>query len=317
MFGSKKKVIAAQTKAISELHSRLEAAENEKLRIMEEFRGKEDALTRVLTEASLTARKIVDDANEQAVLIVARAEESLQQSNKQSEILLETAYQNARDIVKEAETKQGETLAETERAVRDYADLLAQYNGVMKENAAQAEAFSRQYAEMLHKMMNAVPLLTDALAPSPGDPELRIPDSVEAGPYAAPEAEPAAYAEPGPAAAAPEAYVGSEEAEMVLPDASALPVEYDMSIEQMQEALKELGIELPMFDFTEEEDAERETSDHGAVAAGGFEQTVADDETDEADTPVWKVSDVAPEDGAELQIDAIINAVVNRNDDDD
>jgi len=153
VFGKKKRIIEGQNKTIAELTAKLQAIEADQAATEQARRGKEETLARVLTEASLTAQKIVDDAG-------AQATETLDQTKRETDMLIEMAYQNARDIVMEAEQHQRQKLDDTEQTVRDYAELLAQYNEVMKENAAQAESFSRQYAELLQKMMTAVPNLS-------------------------------------------------------------------------------------------------------------------------------------------------------------
>jgi len=153
VFGKKKRIIEGQNKTIADLTVRLQAVEAEKAAAEEARRLKEETLARVLTEASVTAQRIVDDADQQAA-------QTLGETKRETETLIEVAYQNARDIVMEAEQQQRQKLEDTEQTVRDYAALLSQYNEVMKENAAQAETFSRQYAELLQKMMTAVPNLS-------------------------------------------------------------------------------------------------------------------------------------------------------------
>ena len=72
---------------------------------------------------------------------------------------MQNAYENARDIIKKAETTSEEKIRETDAAVGAYVQLLNQFNESMKEQARQAEENVRKLSDYYARLNSALPEL--------------------------------------------------------------------------------------------------------------------------------------------------------------
>ena len=162
MFNKKKKLIEAQNKTIAELNERvnelqkqLESANAQ----LEEYKQREHAISRAITDAAQTAERIVTDAQKESDDIHDAAQREYMDSQKKSEEMIQSAYESARDIVKEAEQTSEQKIKETDEAVNAYVQLLNQFNESMKEQARQAEENVRKIADYYARLNRALPEL--------------------------------------------------------------------------------------------------------------------------------------------------------------
>ncbi len=126
---------------------------------VEDYSSREQAISLAMTEATVTAQKVVKEANERADAIRAESETESRAAKNEAEMLVEVAYQNARDIVKEANEQSRQRLEQTEASIRTYGELLGQYNESVMESAKQAEENAKRYATFYQKLQMAVPEL--------------------------------------------------------------------------------------------------------------------------------------------------------------
>ena len=335
MFGTKKRIINEQRQAIETLSQRLAAAEADRDLAQETLRGKELAISKALTDASFAAQRIVDDASGKAAQIQGQAEESLQETKRETEILIEMAYQNARDIVKEAEQHQQKRREDTERTVREYGELLHQYNDVMRQSAAQAEAFSLQYAGVLRKMISIVPELTSvtesvSLYAVGNDVSAYDNDSadctasVASGDESVSSAEDVAPVDSAVGAGSTDSseYPAEPAESVVEPEPNPLSVLEPSPVDEplpVDEALSEENVSAQPPQTPPPDAAPTMSLDEIAevLHVFGVDMPPPDEDDEHADEggQVWKVSDVAPEESEDLKLDAIINSIVNRGDD--
>ena len=188
MFNKKKRIIEEQNRTIAELNEKLQAQQQQLDTVkaqLEAYRQREFAISRALTDAAETANRIVIDAQKESDDIHDSAQRDYMASQKKGEEMIQTAYENARDIIKDAEKTSEKKIKETDAAVCAYVQLLNQFNESMKEQARQAEEnvkkLSDYYARLnsaLPELFAEVPMLSnsisdpaDELLPDPeGDP---------------------------------------------------------------------------------------------------------------------------------------------------
>ncbi len=162
MFFKKKKMIEEQSRIIEELNQKLL---DQQLKLdgvsaqLEEYKQKEMAISRALTDAAETASRIVTDAQKESDDIHDSAQKEYMDSQKKGEELIQTAYANARDIIKDAEKNSEEKISETDAAVCAYVELLNQFNESMKEQARQAEENVKKLSDYYARLNNALPEL--------------------------------------------------------------------------------------------------------------------------------------------------------------
>ena len=180
MFFKKKKLIEAQNKTIAELNAKLQAQEqqlNSANARLEEYRQREVAISRAITDAAAAADRIVSDAQKESDDIHDSAQRDFMASQKKGEEMIQTAYENARDIIKDAEKTSEQKIRDTDAAVCAYVQLLNQFNESMKEQARQAEEnvkkLSDYYARLnsaLPELFAEVPQLSSTLEKQPEEP---------------------------------------------------------------------------------------------------------------------------------------------------
>lgn len=160
MFFRKKKLIEEQTRTIAALNEKLQTqqelldAANGRL---EEYRLRENAIARAITDAAETASRIVSDAQKESDDIHDSAQRDFMASQKKGEEMIHTAYENARDIIKDAEKASEQKIKETDAAVCAYVQLLNQFNESMKEQARQAEENVKKLSDYYARLNSALP----------------------------------------------------------------------------------------------------------------------------------------------------------------
>ena len=180
MFFKKKKLIEEQTRTIAALNEKLQAQQQQLDTAngqLEEYRKREYAISRAITDAAETATRIVSDAQKESDDIHDSAQRDFMASPKKGEEMVQTAYENARDIIREAEKTSEQKIKETDAAVCAYVQLLNQFNESMKEQARQAEEnvkkLSDYYARLnsaLPELFAEVPQISSCLSKEEGEP---------------------------------------------------------------------------------------------------------------------------------------------------
>lgn len=180
MFFKKKKLIEEQTRTIAALNEKLQAQQQQLDSAngqLEEYRKREYAISRAITDAAETATRIVSDAQKESDDIHDSAQRDFMASQRKGEEMVQTAYENARDIIKEAEKTSEQKIKETDAAVCAYVQLLNQFNESMKEQARQAEEnvkkLSDYYARLnsaLPELFAEVPQISSCLSKEEGEP---------------------------------------------------------------------------------------------------------------------------------------------------
>ena len=180
MFFKKKKLIEEQTRTIAALNEKLQAQQQQLDTAngqLEEYRKREYAISRAITDAAETATRIVSDAQKESDDIHDSAQRDFMASQKKGEEMVQTAYENARDIIREAEKTSEQKIKETDAAVCAYVQLLNQFNESMKEQARQAEEnvkkLSDYYARLnsaLPELFAEVPQISSCLSKEEGEP---------------------------------------------------------------------------------------------------------------------------------------------------
>lgn len=162
MFNKKKRLIEEQSRTIAELNEKLTEQKHELDKanaLLEEYRQRENAIARAITDAAQAADRIVADAQKESDDIHDSAQREYMDSQKQGENVVQLAYENARDIIKEAEQASEKKIKDTDAAVCAYVQLLNQFNESMKEQARQAEENVKKLCEYYARLNSALPEL--------------------------------------------------------------------------------------------------------------------------------------------------------------
>ena len=162
MFNKKKKLIEEQNKAIADLNEKLQAQQQELKTVksqLEAYQQRELSISRALTDAAETASRIVTDAQRESDDIHDSAQKEYVASQKKGEALIQSAYENTRDIIKDAEKTSEQKIKDTDDAVGSYVQLLNQFNESMKEQARQAEENLKKISDYYVRLNNALPEL--------------------------------------------------------------------------------------------------------------------------------------------------------------
>ena len=162
MFFKKQKQIEQQAKTIEELRAQL----SEKQQVLdsvntqlEAYKQREYAISRAITDAAETANRIVTDAQKESDDIHESAQKDFVASQKKSESVIQSAFENAREIVKKAELTSEQKIKDTDAAVCAYVELLNQFNESMKEQARQAEENVKKLSDYYARLNSALPEL--------------------------------------------------------------------------------------------------------------------------------------------------------------
>ena len=162
MFFKKKKLIEEQSKTIEQLRQKADALQKQLDSAnaqLNDFRQREHAISRAITDAVQTADRIVTDAQKESDEIHDTAQREYIATQKKGESVIQSAYENARDIVKEAERASEQKIKETDESVVAYVQLLNQFNDTMKEHARQAEENVKKIADYYARLNRALPEL--------------------------------------------------------------------------------------------------------------------------------------------------------------
>ena len=162
MFFKKKRQIEEQTRIIKELNVKLVEKQLELDSVndqLDAYRQRESTISRAITDAAEAADRIVSDARRQSDDIHESAEKEFAASQKKGETVVQSAFENARDIVKKAELTSEEKIRQTDAAVCAYVELLNQFNESMKEQARQAEENVKKLSDYYARLNNALPEL--------------------------------------------------------------------------------------------------------------------------------------------------------------
>jgi|GEM_PF-2367317 len=162
MFFKKKKLIEEQNKTIAELNEKLSAQQQLMDGVkaeLDQYKQRELFISRAITDAAETAARIVSDAQKESDDIHDSAQQEYVASQKKGEAMIQSAYENARDIIKDAESASEKKIKETDAAVGAYVQLLNQFNESMKEQARQAEENVRKLSDFYARLNSALPEL--------------------------------------------------------------------------------------------------------------------------------------------------------------
>ena len=180
MLNKKKKKIEEQNRIIADLNEKLQAQQLELDTVksqLEAYHQREFAISRALTDAAETATRIVTDAQRESDDIHDSAQRDFMASQKKGEAVVQSAYENARDIIKDAEKTSEQKIKDTDAAVCAYVKLLNQFNDSIKEQAKQAEEnvkkLSDYYAQLnsaLPELFAEVPMISQTIDDQADDP---------------------------------------------------------------------------------------------------------------------------------------------------
>ena len=162
MFNKKKKKIEEQSRIIADLNEKLQAQQLELDTFksqLEAYHQREFAISRALTDAAETATRIVTDAQRESDDIHDSAQRDFMASQKKGEAVVQSAYENARDIIKDAEKTSEQKIKDTDAAVCAYVQLLNQFNDSIKEQAKQAEENVKKLSDYYAQLNSALPEL--------------------------------------------------------------------------------------------------------------------------------------------------------------
>ena len=189
MFFGKKRLIEEQKRTIAELNEKLSAQQQQLDSVNEEllaYKEREHAISRAITDAAETASRIISDAQKESDDIHDTAQQEYIALQRTRDGVIQNAYENARDIIKDAEVASEKKIKETDAAVSAYVQLLTQFNESMKEQARQAEENVKKLSEFYVRLNSALPELF-AEVPQLNE-SLNLPED---GPLPDPEGDPA------------------------------------------------------------------------------------------------------------------------------
>lgn len=162
MFNKKKKLIEEQNRTIAELNEKLQAQKQQLETVkaqLEAYQQREFAISRALTDAAETASRIVNDAQKESDDIHDSAQQAYLASQKKGEAVIQSAYENARDIIKKAEQTSEQKIKATDAAVGSYVHLLNQFNESVKEQARQTEENLKKVSDYYERLAGVLPEL--------------------------------------------------------------------------------------------------------------------------------------------------------------
>ena len=108
MFGKKKRIIAEQEERIQSLEKQLETLSADNKRLKErviDVERRERGIGRALNEATATADNMITDAQRKAAAILEKVQGECETQRQKAERIIDDAYRNAREIVREAENE--------------------------------------------------------------------------------------------------------------------------------------------------------------------------------------------------------------------
>ncbi len=165
MFGKKQRMIEEQRQKIEELERQIRELTEEKARMTDrvaEVERRESGIGRAISEATVTADRMIEDAQRRAGAMLEQAQTDCDAAKRDAENMVDDAYRNARDIVKEAETEGERKLGEVQERIDTYAALLNTYDRMVQEQILIAQENAKQFAELSRALHEAVPQILSA-----------------------------------------------------------------------------------------------------------------------------------------------------------
>ena len=284
MFGKKKRMIAEQQKQIESLTAELKRLSAENQAYSEraaDVERRESGIGRAISEATLAADKMLEDAQRKAGALLEQTQSDCDAVRRDAEIMVDDAYRNARDIVKEAEISGQKKLDEVDLRVSQYAALLNAYDKLVQEQIQMAQDSAKRFAELSKALHDTVPQILSA----DGTLAIREPDTESGAP------EETAEMEPADTAASEE----ESEARETVPETD-LPIDAN---DPDDEPVEDSGEGTPLM---KEEDPDFE--DHPFI----FEALGENEPTEEH---LWTVDEIAKENAErDSHVDAIIDDIL-------
>jgi hypothetical protein len=172
MFGKKKRIIAEQEERIAELEKQIETLSADNKRLKErviDVERRERGIGRALNEATATADNMIADAQRKSAVILDQMQAECESQRKKAERIVDDAYRNAREIVREAENEGEKKRDEMQKQIEQYAALLNGYDAMVQEQLQMAQDNAKRFAELSRALHESVPKLLGADgAPLPG-----------------------------------------------------------------------------------------------------------------------------------------------------
>ena len=287
MFGRKKRKIAEQQKQIEALLAEKDrlAAENQAYQERaSDVERRESGIGRAISEATMAADKMLEDAQRKAGALLEQTQADCDAVRRDAEIMVDDAYRNARDIVKEAEVTGQKKLDEMNHRITQYATLLNAYDKLVQEQIQMAQDSARRFAELSQALHDTIPEILTA------DGTLAIREAEESEE----EQEPAAEQDVG--------FSPEDEPELSYPvseQENLMETEPDETGGEDEEPVEDSGEGTPLIrdEFTDFEDR-----------PFSLDRKTDRDPTEEH---LWTVDEIANEDAArDSHVDAIIDDIL-------
>lgn len=165
MFGKKAQRIRALEAELAALQESLNDCRRENAVLsarVQNYEARELSIARALTEAAERADSVVADAQRQAGEILEQSQADSDAARRDAEQLVDNAYQNARDIVRDAEGESRRRLDETQAQIETYVSILTGYDRLIQENIKTAEDNAKRFAELGQKLHASIPQILSA-----------------------------------------------------------------------------------------------------------------------------------------------------------
>lgn len=285
MFGRKKRKIAEQQKQIETLSAELQRLTEENKAYQEkaaDVERRESGIGRAISEATLAADKMLEDAQRRAGALLEQTQSDCDAVRRDAEIMVDDAYRNARDIVKEAEVTGQKKLDEMDQRIGQYAALLNAYDKLVQEQIQMAQDSAKRFAELSKALHDTVPQILAA----DGTLAIDVPDAAEEEPSIEENSKPEA------------AFVPEDEPELSYADTKS----EDSGMEDEQEEEEQVedggeGTPLVMDGFSDFEDRPLT-----------FESK---EESESSQEHLWTVDEIAKEEAEhDSHVDAIIDDIL-------
>lgn len=139
---------------------------------VESGHAREQSVTDALLMAEESGKRIRSEAS-------AEAEETLTAARQQAKATVTEAEAEAERILAEAKRRAEDLIARAETGAQEYTESVTGYNAVLKQAAAEAEAWTARFAEYCKGSSLEVPSLEDLKALVNSTPERELPDASE------------------------------------------------------------------------------------------------------------------------------------------
>lgn len=165
MFGKKAQRIRDLETEIAALQESLNDYRRENAVLsarVQNYEARELSIARALTEAAERAEGVVSEAQRQAGEILEQSQADSDAARRDAEQLVDNAYQNARDIVREAEGESRRRMDETQAQIETYVSILTGYDRLIQENIRTAEENAKKFAELGQRLHASIPQILSA-----------------------------------------------------------------------------------------------------------------------------------------------------------